>query len=284
MNRNRLLAVGLVALLLAGFVSFAVFQIVNKATQAQREQTQVVAAAVDVPLGVPLERKQLKMVKADKGNLPPGTFKSIDELAGRGLIYPLTRNEVVLESKLASKEAGAGLPAMIPDGMRAVSVKVNDVVSVAGFVQPGTRVDVLLTGQPDSRNQEENVTTVTVLENVKVLAAGTQLQQNAKGEAVNVPVITLLCSPDEAQRLTLAATQGKIQLTLRNPVDRNHAEPAALKNAVLYRTGAPDEKPQPNVVNPPPKPHKVVIVQKKSQPAPYLVEVIRGDKRDDAKF
>src|ERR1035441_8928332 len=127
-----------------------------------------------------------------------------------GVIAAIFKNEILLPNKIAALNAGVGLPAMIPPDMRAVSVKVNDVVGVAGFVGPGTRVDVLVTGSP-SNNTQDTVTT-TVLENVEVLAAGQKIQPNAEGKPENVPVITLLVTPADAQTLTLASTEGKIQL------------------------------------------------------------------------
>jgi pilus assembly protein CpaB len=116
--------------------------------------------------------------------------------------------------------------------MRAVSVRVNEVVSVAGFVTPGTRVDVLLTGTPGAASEEQ---TTTVLQNVAVLASGHTLERTATGEAQNTAVITLLVSPDDAQRLTLASSEGHIQLALRNPLDTRQDEVASSNSRGLYR-------------------------------------------------
>ena len=115
--------------------------------------------------------------------------------------------------------------------MRAVSVRVNEVVAVAGFVVPGTRVDVLLTGNPTGGNEPQ---TTTVLENVAVIAAGQKLERNAAGDPQTTPVITLLVSPDDAQKLTLASSQGHIQLALRNPVDTKKEDIAAMKANGLH--------------------------------------------------
>ena len=137
-------------------------------------------------------------------------------MLGRGVIIPISKGEFILPSKLAPENAGSGLPSLIPPGMRAVSVRVNEVVSVAGFVGPGTRVDVLLTGTPNGSTESQ---TTTVLQNVAVIASGHTLERNASGEAQSTPVITLLASPEDAERLTLASSEGKIQLSLRNPLD-----------------------------------------------------------------
>ena len=129
------------------------------------------------------------------------------------------KNEPVLPSKLASKEAGAGLPPVIPEGMRAVSVRVNEVIGVAGYVLPGTRVDVVATASP---NQERaDMTSKLILSNVQVLTAGTRMEQDQeKGKPVQVTVVTLLVNPEQSERLALASTEGKIQLALRNPLDQ----------------------------------------------------------------
>ena len=156
-------------------------------------------------------------------------------MLGRGVIIPITMGEFILPSKLAPENAGAGLPSMIPPGMRAVSVRVNEVVSVAGFVGPGTRVDVLLTGTPNGSTEPQ---TTTVLQNVAVIASGHTLERSANGEAQSTPVITLLATPEDAERLTLASSEGKIQLSLRNPLDTHQDAVDAANAKGLYKGGA----------------------------------------------
>jgi len=165
------------------------------------------------------------------------------------------------------------LPSLIPPGMRAISVKVNDVVSVAGFVTAGTRVDVLLTGTPNGGSEPQ---TTTVLQNVAVLAAGSKLERNQNGEPVNTPVITLLVSPDDAQRLALASSEGKIQLALRNPLDTKSDEVPSSGARALYKF-AP--APAPAVHTPV---HRTLPVKATPTPPPATtgvsVEVYQGDK------
>jgi pilus assembly protein CpaB len=275
MERTRLFIVGILALLLAGLTGVGIYRILRRAQLSQVEQTNVVVAAKELSVGVPLDPNMLKTVRINKTALPQGAFTNVELVKNRGLLVPVAKNEILTEIKLAPKEAGAGLPSMIPEGMRAVSVRVNEVVSVAGFVQPGTHVDVILTGDPDSHHESQDVTTTTVLQNVKVLAAGSQLQQNNKGEAQNVPVITLLVTPEEAQKLTLAATEGKIQLSLRNPLDQDEAQPPALRNALLYPQ---TKRVVPRIAQP-----KSVQTARAEVPT-TTVEVIRGGKREQAKF
>ncbi|HWR37106.1 MAG TPA: Flp pilus assembly protein CpaB [Clostridia bacterium] len=280
MNRNRLIMVGVLALAVAGFITFAGFRVVRKAIDgSKRPMTPVVVAAADLNVGQRLEERYLRTVEIPSSDLPSGVFNSVPEIVGRGVIVPMAKNELVLSNKLASEKAGAGLPSMIPTKMRAVSVKVNEVISVAGFVSPGTHVDVLLTGSPSARQGSSDVMTTTVLENVEVLAAGKEMQQNPEGgKPQQVTVITLLVSPDEAQKLALASNEGKIQLALRNPLDLDKSNPVAVRNVALYHAPA---LPEVAVKRIKAGPKKAVDVP---PPQAYLVETIRGDKRDVTKF
>ena len=177
----------------------------------------VVVAANDIQVGARIEDHDLKVVKFAPENLPPGVYHLKSGVVGRRAVLPITKGEFILNSKLAAENAGSGLTSLIPPGMRAVSVRVNDIVQVAGFVTPATRVDVLLTGNPVGSNEQ---LTTTVLANVPVIAAGQKLERNAAGEPQTVPVITLLVSPEDAEKLTLASSKGRINLILRNPLDQ----------------------------------------------------------------
>src|SRR3981081_711276 len=215
MNRTRLMMIGALALALGAFVSFFVF----KNLQAKNGQNSVagvcvVSAANDIQVGAKVEEPDVRLAKFPALDLPQGAYGKRSQVLGRGVVVPIAKGEFILPTKLAPENAGSGLPSLIPPGMRAVSVRVNEVVSVAGFVTPGTRVDVLLTGTPIGGKEPQ---TTTVLKNVAVIAAGHTLERSVTGDAQNTPVITLLVSPDDAQRLTLASSEGHIQLSLRNP-------------------------------------------------------------------
>jgi pilus assembly protein CpaB len=216
------------------------------------------------------------VVHFPEGSLPPNAFHAKSDVVGRGVILPISKGEFILPTKLAGENAGYGLPGLIPPGMRAMSVRVNEVVSVAGFVLPGTRVDVLLTGNPTGAGEQQ---TTTVLENVAVIAVGPHLERNSNGEPQSVPVITLLVSPDDAQRLTLASTEGRIQLVLRNPLDTRQQDLNSVSTNSLYRRIS---APAP-VVPAKPRPKRVAV---EAPPAPtvYSIEVIRGNKKEDTKF
>lgn len=278
MNRNRLLMIGFVALVIGAVVSFIVYRNLQGGRTRSVPGEDVLVAAGDLQVGTKIEEKDVKYVHYPSGELPAGVFHRKDRLLGRGVILPISRGELILTNKLAAENAGYGLPSLIPPGMRAVSVRVNDTTGVAGFVLPGTRVDVLLTGNPEGVSQQE---TTTVLENVAVLATGQKLERNAAGEPQTTPVITLLVSPDDAQKLTLAANQGKIQLALRNPLDTKQQELAAARSDALYKMAAAPARAEP------PRPklkHTAVPSPPPPVIAPYTVEIYKGDKKEDTKF
>ena len=215
MHRTWLVLVGFIALALAIFVTRQVYRASQFETASARP-VDVVVAANDIRVGATIVDKDVKVLKFPAINLPPGCFNTKWQVIGHGVVLPIAKGEFILPSKLAAT-ADSTLPGLIPPGMRAVSVRVNDAVAVAGFIVPGTRVDVLLTGTA-GRDDEQQST--TVLENVAVLAAGQRLERNSAGEPQNVAVVTLLVSPQDAEKLTLASSKGSIQLVLHNRLDR----------------------------------------------------------------
>ncbi len=276
MERKRLLLIGGLALGLAFLVSAGTYRLLSATVASGRgTQTSVVVAAADLGVGARVAESDLRLVKLPDGDLPDGVYHSTSEIAGRGIILPISKNEIVTTKKVAAENSGAGLPSLITPGMRAVSVKVNDVVAVAGFAVPGTRVDVLLTGNPDKTGSPEKVTTTTVLSNVQVLAAGQKLEHSPDGKPETVPVITLLVSPEDAERLTLASQEGRIQLALRNPLDVDLKSPHSVQHAALYgvTAPAPARRKKAAVGKPEPPPSTI-----------FVVEMIRGNKRDETKF
>jgi pilus assembly protein CpaB len=278
MNRTRLLFIGIIALALGGLLSSVVYKTLQARTgHPQTPGVDVVVAANDLNVGSKIDDRDLKIVRLPAESLPEGVFHSKTRVVGRGVVLPVSKGEFILPNKVAGENAGSGMPALIPPGMRAVSVRVNEVVAVAGFVVPGTRVDVLLTGNPGGNSDNQ---TTTVLENIAVLAAGQKLERNSAGEPQSVPVITLLVSPEDAQKLTLASQEGRIQLTLRNPLDTNQQKLPSVRNAVLY--GAPAPTPTPASTKP--KARRVVPKQVTPQASPYTIEVIRGQEKKEITF
>jgi pilus assembly protein CpaB len=277
MNRTRLVMIGFVAVALGAFVAFATYRRLTSGVGSSAPPgDSIVIAATDIALGAKIEDKDIKVVQLPASDLPPRHFKQKSQVLGRGVVVPIARGEFVLPEKLAGENAGSGLPALIPPGMRAVSVRVNEVIGVAGFVVPGTRVDVLLTGNPAASSGEQ---TTTVLENVAVIASGQKLERSVTGEAQTAPVITLLVSPGDAQRLALAQSQGKIQLALRNPLDMKQQELASVHEAALYRGAAAPAKPAQHSKTP-----KQIVLTAPVRDPGYQVEVYRGEKKDVTKF
>ena len=274
MNRTRLLMIGGLALALGVLVSALVYKNLQGRGPATGEPgADVIVALDDIQVGARIEDHDVRIAKFPVSGLPAGAYSKKSQVLGRGVIIPISRGEFILPSKLAPENAGAGLPSLIPPGMRAVSVRVNEVVSVAGFVGPGTRVDVLLTGTPNGGTEPQ---TTTVLQNVAVIASGHTLERNASGEAQSTPVITLLASPEDAERLTLASSEGKIQLALRNPLDTHQDAVDAANAKGLYKGGTVTAAPPRATVHP--------VKQQKTQklpppPSVLSVEVYKGDKK-----
>lgn len=269
--------IGAIALGLGLFVSLAVYKNLQARSYSPGEPgVDVVIAANDIQVGARIEDHDIRLAKYPVSALPAGTPTKRSQVLGRGVILPISRGEFILPSKLAAENAGAGLPSLIPPGMRAVSVRVNDVVSVGGFVGPGTRVDVLLTGAPNGTTEEQ---TTTVLQNVAVIAAGSKLDRSASGDAQNVPVMTLLVSPDDAERLTLASSEGRIQLALRNPLDTQQGDLSAANARGLYK-GMPVAAAAPIHPHPVKQPKPIA-----SAPPPSVlgIEVYQGEKKSEVK-
>jgi pilus assembly protein CpaB len=275
MNRTRLLMIGSLAVALGFLAAVYVYRNLNSRTGSGLESgMDVIVAADDLQVGARVEEHDIKIIKIPAAYLPPGAPRRRSDVLGHGVIIPISKGEFILPNRLAGENAGAGLPSLIPPGMRAVSVRVNEVVSVAGFVTPGTRVDVLLTGTPGGGEQQ----TTTVLQNVAVLASGHTLERTATGEAQTTAVITLLVSPDDAQRLTLASSEGHIQLALRNPLDTKQDEVPSSNSRGLYR-GMAAPAPTHQIV------HHTAVQRVTPLPPPgatgVSVEVYQGDKKPD---
>ena len=277
MNRSRLLMIGGLALAVGLLVAFSVYNKLRTSpgSNSSERAVRVVVAADDVLVGVKLDAHDVRVITVPESAAPPGAFSDPAKVVGRGAILPISKGDFILTSKLAALNAGGGLPSLIPPGMRAVSVRVNDVVSVAGFVQPGTRVDVLATGNEAGSGGRQ---TTTVLENVAVIAVGKSLDRSNSTDAQTAPVITLLVSPDDAQKLALVSQEGRIQLSLRNPLDTKKGGIAATRSSSLYLGETPAPAPSKAKVR------KVVAKVPATPPAPYQVEMIRGSKRDETKF
>jgi pilus assembly protein CpaB len=275
MARMRVFIVLVLAIGAGGVFAFATYNYVQniQPKEVVIPTTPVMVAATDLDIGAEITAENVRTINWPKNSVPQFAFNNPKDVIGRGIVMPMIQNEPFLPMKLASKDGGTGLTPAIPPGLRAVSVKVNEVIGVAGYVLPGTHVDVITTVSP-TQNQTD-MTTKVILTNVEVLAAGTKIERTTdKDKPMPVTVVTMLVDPDQAERLTLASTEGKIQLALRNPLDRNTPVTKGVKPAALL--GAPATTPRavarvgtPNIPG----------VAAKPTVEPVTVEIIRGDKR-----
>jgi pilus assembly protein CpaB len=292
MNRSRMFVLATVALVMAIGVTFVTYRALRNRLQPPEDMSQIVVAAQGVALGSRLTEADLRLAPWPRAIPLSGSFQKISEVVGRGVVVPMIPNEPVLDSKLAAVGSGAGLTAAIPEGMRAVGVKVNDVIGVAGFVLPGSRVDVVVSGSPN-KNGEVEMSKV-ILENVLVLAAGQNVTSDVNGKPQNVQVVTLVVTPDESQKLALASVDGKIQLALRNPLDLARLNPDAQRRDSLYGISAPrpEPVPQPAAVKTPTRKTPAPVVaapapapQPVAAPAPkFALQLIQGAKTESVTF
>src|SRR5947207_753922 len=229
MNRSRMLILAAAAFVVAVAVTAFTYKALRDMLQPSvDDSTQIVVAAQGASVGALLQEADLRLAPWPRAVPLQGSFQRISDVVGRGVVIPMVLNEPILESKLAASGAGGGLTATIPDGMRAVGVKVNDVIGVAGFVVPGSRVDIILSGSPAAHGGEVEMSKV-FLENIQVLAAGQNVTNDANGKPQNVQVVTLLVTPEDSEKLALASVDGRIQLSLRNPLDLDRMDPKAVR-------------------------------------------------------
>lgn len=288
MDRRFLMVLG-VSLLFALVVSSIFYQMAGRAgSSRQAEPTDmkdVVVAAKPLPIGVTIKTGDVKIQKTSSAAFPKGAFTKLEEVIDRPVVSGILADEPVLDARLAARGSGLGLAPIIPVGLRAVSVRVSDVSGVTGFVLPGMRVDVLVTGRPPTA---DGSMTATCLQNILVLSAGTTITPDARGQAINAQTVTLLVSPEQAELLTLAGNEGKIQLVLRNGSDQTIEKTPGKEIYELYGRGgrrhsAADEgAPRPRqprsrpavvaVAAPPPPPPPAPV-------APPEVVIIRGNQK-----
>ena len=278
-RRTRTLVVVGLAMVLASVASYGVYYTLQNrpVVRVPIAERFTVVAAQPVSVGVVLSKEMVKLAAWPADSPVTGGFATVEEVVGRGLTAGLVENEPVIESKLAPKGSGGGLPPTIPPGMRAMSVKVNDVIGVAGFALPGTRVDVVVMMRQDGNR--EGISR-TVLSNIQVLAVGTQydVEKSKDGAAIPAQVVTLVLTPEDGERLVLASTQGQVVLALRNPLDVTPTETRGVRvSGLLAGLG-----PEPVRVVPRGQPARMVTPLAPPAPKPYEVEMYRGaDKKTE---
>jgi pilus assembly protein CpaB len=284
-RQTRTSVVLAVAVVTATIASAGVYRAVRSIPVREVEVAHkfVVLAARPIPLGARLEAPDLKLVGWPASSPLPGAFTRIEDAVGRGVVMPVSENEPIIEAKLAAVDAGAGVSPAIPPGMRAMAVKVNDVIGVAGYVVPGARVDIVATvRQPDDAMAR------VLVSNVQVLTAGTRTdQQQAKdGKPIPSTVVTLMVTPTQAERIALASAEGQLTLMLRNPLDLSEPETPGIRLARLGDSAAPPATPiAPAAPRRRADAHGFVVAAAAPAPAPatvphpYMIEAIRAGKR-----
>src|SRR3984957_1924806 len=284
MDRRFLTVLG-VSLLFALVISSVFYQMTARAGSPKKAEAtdmkDIVLAARPLAVGTTVKPADIKLGKIPSGSFPKGAFAKPEEVIDRPLISNIVREEPVLEGRLAARGSGIGLAPVIPVGMRAVTLRVNDVTGIAGFVLPGMRVDVLVTGHPP--NSDSSVTaTPTQLQNLLVLSAGTVMQPDARGQAMPAQTVTLLGTPEQAETLTLASSDARIQLVLRNGSDQTIEKTPGHDIAELYGERAPKKKVPENSAPSRPRPRPVVVAAAPPPPPPPppdQIVVIRGTQK-----
>ena len=279
MNSRVVLALAIsagMALLVTGIFYQVAVRGRNNPVQ-QVEMVEIVVATQDLEIGAAIEAPNLKLEQWPSNKVPEGAFETIEDLVGRVTISRSLINEPISARRLAPAGSGVGLSPKVPPGMRAMAVRVDDVNSVAGFVLPEARVDVLLTGTPVGVGDIGRLTK-TILSNVRVIAAGEHLAPDASGRPQRVPVVTLLLSPEQAELLTLARAEGQIQLVLRNSMDEDVTRTTGVRQPELFSIDF-KPAPKPRAGRPP----RVIRVQAPPRPA-QSVEVYRGNQKSVQSF
>jgi len=280
MQRHRVLIAFGIAWFSALVLSWWVYK--TSAAPQKRDSVAVVAATQDLPIGKRIQVSDLKMINLDRKDLPKGAFLRTADVLDRAVAVPVSASEIVLSGKLAAKGSGEGLTALIEPGGRAVSVQVNEISGVSGFIQPGTHVDVLFTRVFSNGD----AATTTILQNVKVLAYGRQLDPGAKVDPRDTSrptVATLLVTQEQAEKLVLAGQRGRIQLVLRNGLDSEIADsgdPIASADLGIEEPRKPQPVVQVRPAPPPPPPvvEEPAIKSEKKVSNGRVVRIYRGDK------
>jgi pilus assembly protein CpaB len=282
MDRRFLVVLGLslVFALVVSSIFYFQFTAHGQAKSGSTDTRDVVVATKPLAVGVTVKPADVRLLKMPVDQFPKGAFSKVEEVIDRPVVSNILLDEPVLEGRLALRGSGLGLAPIIPVGMRAVSVRVTDVAGVAGFVLPGLRVDVLVTGRPP--NSDNGSVTTTCLQNILVLSAGQTIQADARGQAINTPTVTLLVSPEQAEVITLAGNEGRIQLVLRNSSDQEIAKTPGSRVQALYGGAAKEtQKAAPAPVRPRPRPVEIAAapVAPPPPPPPPEIVVIRGTQK-----
>jgi pilus assembly protein CpaB len=276
MITRRLASAFIIALIISGIFTLWLNQKFSKAKPAPpAPKNQYVAASVNLESGQIVRADNLRLVDWPASMPLPGAFTTTQPVVGRVVLYPLSAGEPIIDRQLAAPGSGSGLTVKIPDGMRAISLRSDEIVGVAGFLLPGTHVDVLLTLRTTNGSTTDSATS-TILQDVEVLATGQKTAPDPEGKPSTSTVVTLLVKPEDAERVVMASSQGSVHFALRNGDDRQEVK----GNPVLLSqlSGATPPPPPPEPQKPAVKQIQVIV------PKPYTVETILGTKSRTDSF
>lgn len=292
--RNKRLIIALAGAVLCGVLGVMLITRYLSNVQAYtRDLGNVVVAKVEIPLGQRIAPDQLMLAQIPNGSAPEGAFRKVDEVVGRVAITPIGVREAVTEARLAPEGTGGGLSAVIPEGYRAMTVKVDDVVGVSGFVMPGSYVDVVAVIVPPTAQgvQSQGPISKIVLQHIKVLASGAKIDSpENQREPNNTKAVTLQVTPEQAEKLSLAANEGKLQLVMRSYTDQEDSQTKGVNKHSLLTDDSSADVPepkteQPKVVKKKPVTPKRVAAAMPREEKPVVqaprnsVELIEGSKR-----
>jgi pilus assembly protein CpaB len=261
--------------------------------KAAAPSVQIVVAAKDLEVGATIKEGDVQLGDW-AGAVPVGSTNKIEDLKGRGLTTPIYAKEPIIESRLAPRGAGGGLATLIPHGMRAFAVSVNEVVGVAGFVTAGSHVDLLIQGNSPGGNGNLGTLSKTLIQNLEVLSAGQDFRKDPEGKPVGVQVVNVLVTPEQAEVLSLASSQTSIRMTLRNPLDHDITKTPGTAMRYVWGTmanmkggGVPDDAPAapaPRVHSAPERPREVAAAPPPKKAQPFVMEILSGSSRSETKF
>jgi pilus assembly protein CpaB len=295
--RNKRFFIVLVGALIFGVLAaVSVSRYLSSAQAYTKNLNKVAVAKVPIPIGSKIIAEQIMVVQFPKESTPDGAFDSAEKLAGRVAVVNIGAREPITESRLAAEGTAAGLSAIIPEGYRAMTVKVDDAAGISGFIQPGTLVDVVVVIDPEG-NSRQNPISKIVLQNIKVLANGQNIDKpENEREANSVKAVTLQVTPEQAEKLALASTEGKLQLVMRSQIDQGNEEtPGVNKRNLLsgdqalpvpepgaLKSEQPKSEAKPARRAPAAKP---AVTAPAPQPTPRTqVEMIEGAKKRNVEF
>jgi pilus assembly protein CpaB len=301
MRNKRFFIVLIGALIFGVLAAVSVSKYLSSAQAYSKNLSRVAVAKVAIPIGTKIVPEQIMVVQFPKESMPDGAFESPEKLAGRVAIVNIGAREPITETKIAPEGSSGGLSAVIPEGYRAMTVKVDDVVGISGFIQPGTLVDVVVVIDPDEHAGMQNPISKIVLQNIKVLANGQNIDKpEDQREANSVKAVTLQVTPEQAEKLALAATEGKLQLVMRNQIDQGDEETTGVTKRGLLTGEKALQQPEPGSLKSEqptkqaeqPRPVRRVRVEAESKPAAPApqptprasVEMIEGSKKRSVDF